>query len=88
LLLSRGLPTEEENTNPLLLRSLLPLSELPQPVVALPLEVGLLLDLCLVEPVDDGVLALGDEDALDLLACEQLPKPTDRIISDMGDGVR
>jgi hypothetical protein len=29
-------------------------------------QIRLLLDLCLVEAVDDGVLALRDEDALDL----------------------
>ena len=37
-----------------------------QAVLALELQVGLLLDLGLVEAVDDGVLALGDEHTLDL----------------------
>jgi hypothetical protein len=35
-------------------------------VVLLLFQVGILLDLCLVEAVDDGVLPLGDEYLLDL----------------------
>ena len=39
-------------------------SQLLEAIVSLLLEVWLLLYLCLVETVDDGVLALGDQDAL------------------------
>lgn len=49
------------------LGSLVPLAQLLEHVVPLGLEVGLLFDFCLVEAVDDGVFAVGDEDALDLL---------------------
>lgn len=53
-------------THPCLLGSLVALPQLAQAVLALLLEVGVLLDLGLIEAVDDGVLALGDEDLLDL----------------------
>lgn len=49
-----------------LLHRLLPLAQLLQHVVPLGLEIGLFLDFCLVEAVDDGVLSVGDEDAPDL----------------------
>lgn len=39
-------------------------SQLLEAIVSLLLKVWLLLYLCLVETVDDGVLALGDQDAL------------------------
>lgn len=41
-------------------------SQLLEHVVLFGLEVGLLLDFGLVETVDDGVLAIGDQDAPDL----------------------
>ena len=50
-----------------MLGDLVSLAELPHAVVLFLLEVGLLLYLGLVEAVDDGVLALGHEDTLDLL---------------------
>lgn len=50
----------------MLQRGLVPLPQLPSVVLALLLQVGLLLDLGLVEAVDDDVLAGGDEDLLDL----------------------
>jgi hypothetical protein len=56
-------------TDPYKLCCLVSLAELPEAVVLFLLEVGLLLHLCLVEPVDDGVLALDHEDALNL--CER-----------------
>ncbi len=49
-----------------MLGDLVALPQLVQAVLALLQEVGLLLDLGLVEAVDDGVLALGDEDLPDL----------------------
>lgn len=45
---------------------LVTLPQLLEPIILLLLEVGLLLHLCLVEAVDDGVFALGHEDALHL----------------------
>lgn len=39
-------------------------SQLLESIISLLLEVRLLLNLCLVEAVDDRVLALGDQDAL------------------------
>jgi hypothetical protein len=39
-------------------------SQLLEAIISLLLEVWLLLNLCLVKTVDDGVLALWDEDAL------------------------
>lgn len=45
---------------------LVTLPQLAKTVLPLLPEVGVLLDLGLVEAVDDGVLALRDEDALDL----------------------
>lgn len=56
-------------TNPLLQRCLLSLAKLPLAIVFFLLQVGLLFDSGLVEAVDDGVLALGDEDSLDLCVC-------------------
>lgn len=53
-------------TYPCLEDSLVALSQLLEAVVSLLLKVWFLLYLCLVEAVDDGVLALGHEDALDL----------------------
>lgn len=53
-------------THPKLLAGLVLSPQLFEAFLALLLKVGLHLDLCLVEAVDDGVLALGDEDALDL----------------------
>lgn len=47
-------------------RRLVALPQLLQPILALLLQIRLLLDLGLVEAVDDGVLALRDEDALHL----------------------
>lgn len=55
----------EGEAYPRQLRGLVLLPNLPEVIVLLLLQVGLPLDLCLVEPVDDGVLALGDEDAAD-----------------------
>ena len=49
------------------LRGLFLLTELLEHIISLGLEVGLLFDFCLVEAVDDGVFAMGDEYALDLL---------------------
>jgi hypothetical protein len=51
-------------------RRLLAPAQLLGPVEALLLQVRVLLLLGLVEPVDDGVLALGDVDALDLGSLE------------------
>jgi hypothetical protein len=47
-------------TYPRLLRGLITLAQLSQPIVFLLLEVWLLLDLGLVQPVDDGILSLRD----------------------------
>lgn len=62
----RGKGNLEVSTHPLLLRGLVPFPQLSAAVLSFLLQVGLLLDLGLVEPVDDGVLALGHEDLLDL----------------------
>lgn len=61
-----GAKEEEPETNPFLLRYPLALVQLPLAIVLFLLEIGLLLHLGLVEAVDDGVLALGHENALDL----------------------
>jgi len=45
--------------------SLITASQFLKPVVPLLLQVGLLLHLCLVEAVDDGVFALRHKDTLD-----------------------
>jgi hypothetical protein len=55
---------------PRLARRLLAPAQLLGPVEALLLQVRLLLLPGLVEPVDDGVLALRDMDALDLPRCQ------------------
>lgn len=57
-------------TNPLLLRCLLALAQLPLAVVPFLFKIRLLLHLSFIEAVDDGVLALGHENALDLGICE------------------
>lgn len=41
-------------------------AQLPQMVVLLLLQIGVFFDLCLVEPVDDGVLPLRNKYSLDL----------------------
>lgn len=51
---------------PCQLSSLVLLPQLLQPVVLLLLQIRVLLDLGLVEPVDDRVLTLVDQDPLDL----------------------
>lgn len=48
-------------------------AQLARAVVLFLLEIRLLFDFGLVEAVDDGVLALGDEDSLDLLGISFLP---------------
>jgi hypothetical protein len=45
--------------------SLISASQFLEPVVPLLLQIGLLLHLCLVEAVDNGVFALRDKNALD-----------------------
>lgn len=57
---------------PLQLSGLISLAQLPQAIVLFLLQVGLLLDLGFVEAIDDGVLALGDEDTLDLWKGDRL----------------
>ncbi len=57
---------EWRRTYPLQHLGLVAPAQLLEAVVTLLFEIGLLLDLCLVEAVDDGVLALRDEHALDL----------------------
>lgn len=52
---------------PRLLGGLVLFAQLPQMVVLLLHEVGVLFFLCLVEPVDDGVFPLGHQYLLDLL---------------------
>lgn len=55
-----------ETAYPDQLRGLIPLPQLLEAVLPLLLQVGLPLDLCLIEAVDDGVLALDDVHALHL----------------------
>jgi hypothetical protein len=57
-------------TNPGQLGGLVPLAQLPLPVVLLLLQVGVLFNLGLVEPVDNGIFALGYEYPLDLNSCQ------------------
>jgi hypothetical protein len=57
---------EKVKTYPRLQGGLVPLAQLPQVVILLLLQVGVLLNLGLVEPVDDGVFSLGDKYFLDL----------------------
>jgi hypothetical protein len=45
--------------------SLVATSQLLETIITLLLQIGLLLHLCLVEAIDNRVLALGHEDALD-----------------------
>jgi len=59
---------EWRRTYPLQHLGLVAPAQLLEAVVTLLFEIGLLLDLCLVEAVDDGVLALRDEHAFDLRA--------------------
>ncbi len=56
----------EKETYPRQLVGLVLLAQLPQVVVLLLLQVGVLFDLGLVETVDDGVFPLGDHYPLDL----------------------
>lgn len=58
--------TKVKTTYPCLLRSLVLLPQVPQPVVLFPFQVGVLLDFGLVESIDNGVLALPNEHLLDL----------------------
>lgn len=60
-----------KTTYPCLLRGLVLLAQIPQPVVLFLLQVGVFLDLGLVEPVDDGVLPLADQYFLDLMTAER-----------------
>jgi hypothetical protein len=63
------------------LRSLLLLAELLEHIVPLGLEVGLPFDFCLVEAVDDGVFAMRDEHALDLVRGTFLGQPLQRNLT-------
>jgi hypothetical protein len=53
-------------TYPLLLGCLILLAKLSQPIIFFLLEIRLLLHLRLVEPIDDGILPLWDQDTLHL----------------------
>jgi len=57
---------QKRETYPCQLVGLVLLAQLPQVVVLLLLQVGVLFDLGLVEAVDDGVFPLGDQYPLDL----------------------